>query len=531
MNIAALLYFLNALWATPGFIFSRGTDSYNTSQFEVDHLPGVSDLPSSWAGRLPVPGTEDGNEIFFWLFQAEQPAYNDNLIIWLNGGPGCSSLIGLTTGNGPITFDGNTTRFTRNPHSWTRLGNVLYVDQPVGTGFSTASFPYPVKDNGRVTSDFTQWLRSFFEYFPHLQTKQIHLMGESYAGIYIPYFASELLEGSNRLPLNVRSMSLGDGSWGNGAAMSSVAMGKYLRSQLGLLQIPNEVLSVFDEADKTCGFNDVLAKSAIYPPDARIHIPGNPEYFNLRRRDMTNAVTAACNIAPTTPEEVRTSIFNSTCYGPCAAFSTASDYMTAISENSTTRGCFDLYDISHDCSTVSELPLMAEYFGRADVQAALHVEDSGLYSACNSTILGTLLEAPSPVPPEYSILPSLVTKHNISLHIYSGEWDMLINHLGVELSLQNMTWRGAQGFTQKPSQFFFADNAAPSVAKNLTFKSTPTATTFTTSTPTAAVAGTWGMERGVSYHLFRGAGHSVFVNKPREMFSFVRDVVVAPRAD
>lgn len=108
---------------------------------------------------------------------------------------------------------------------------------------------------------------------------------------------------------------------------------------------------------------------------------------------------------------------------------------------------------------------------------------------------------------------------------------MLINHLGVELSLQNMTWRGAQGFTQKPSQFFFADNAAPSVAKNLTFKSTPTATTFTTSTPTAAVAGTWGMERGVSYHLFRGAGHSVFVNKPREMFSFVRDVVVAPRAD
>lgn len=80
MNIAALLYFLNALWATPGFIFSRGTDSYNTSQFEVDHLPGVSDLPSSWAGRLPVPGTEDGNEIFFWLFQAEQPAYNDNLI-------------------------------------------------------------------------------------------------------------------------------------------------------------------------------------------------------------------------------------------------------------------------------------------------------------------------------------------------------------------------------------------------------------------------------------------------------------------
>ncbi|KAJ6179366.1 hypothetical protein N7519_009827 [Penicillium mononematosum] len=514
MNISALLYFFNVLWAAPGFVFSRAIASYNTARFEVHSLPGVSDLPPSWAGRLPVPGTEDGNEIFFWLFQSEQPAYDGNLIIWFNGGPGCSSLIGLTTGNGPITFDGNSTQFIRNPHSWTKLGNVLYVDQPVGTGYSTASFPYPVKNNDRVTTDFTQWLRGFFEYFPHLQKKQIHLMGESYAGIFIPYFASELLEGKDSLPLNVRSMSLGDGSWGNGAAMAAVAMGKYLRSQLGLLQIPEDVLSVFDEADETCGFNDVLAESSIYPPEARIHIPGNPEYFNLRRRDLTSAVNAACDISPTTPEEVRTSIFNSTCYGPCAVFSTASDYLTAVSANRTTRGCFDIYDISHDCSTVSELPLMAEYFGRADVQTALHVDNSGLYSACNSTILNTLLSAPSPVPPEYFVLPSLVTNHNISLHIYSGEWDMLINHFGAELSLQNMTWRGAQGFAQKPTP---ARAHAP-------------ATTLSTATPTAAAAGTWTEERGVSYHLFREAGHSVFVNKPREMFSYVRDVVVAPRA-
>ncbi|KAF7521382.1 hypothetical protein PCG10_008318 [Penicillium crustosum] len=530
MNISALLYFFHVLWATPGFVFLRGIGSYNTERFEVHNLPGVSDLPPSWAGRLPVPGTEDGNEIFFWLFQSEQPAYDDNLIIWFNGGPGCSSLIGLTTGNGPISFDGNSTQFIRNPHSWAKLGNVLYVDQPVGTGYSTASFPYPVNDNGRVTTDFTQWLRGFFKYFPHLQSKQIHLMGESYAGIYIPYFVSELLGGNDSLPLNVRSMSLGDGSWGNGAAMASVAMGKYLRSQLGLLQIPENVLSVFDEADETCGFNEVLAKSAIYPPQAKIHIPGNPEYFNIRRRDLTNAVNAACDIAPTTPEEVRSSLFNSTCYGPCAAFSTASDYLTAISTKSTTRGCFNIYDISHDCSAVSELPLMAEYFGRADVQTALHVDNSGPYSACNSTILGTLLSAPSPVPPEYFILPSLVTNHNISLHIYSGEWDMLINHFGAELSLQNMTWRGAQGFAQKPKKPFFVDNAAPSATKQLLFEHTPVATTLSTAAPTATAAGTWTEERGVSYHFFRGAGHSVFVNKPREMFSFVRDVVVALRA-
>lgn len=80
MNISALLYFFHVLWATPGFVFSRGMGSYNTERFEVHTLPGVSDLPPSWAGRLPVPGAEDGNEIFFWLFQSEQPAYDDNFI-------------------------------------------------------------------------------------------------------------------------------------------------------------------------------------------------------------------------------------------------------------------------------------------------------------------------------------------------------------------------------------------------------------------------------------------------------------------
>jgi carboxypeptidase C (cathepsin A) len=439
-------------------------------------------------------------------------------------------LIGLTTGNGPFSFDGNSTNLVRNPYSWTHLGNVLYVDQPVGTGLSTASVPYPVKDNGRVTTDFAAWLIGFFERFPHLQSKKIHLMGESYAGIYIPYFANQLLKSNISVPLNIVSMSLGDGSWGNGAAMSSVAMGQYIKSQAPLLGIPQDVLDVFSEADEACGFNGVLAKSAIYPPQGIIDIPGNPEYFNLkhRRRDLIDALNSTCDIGPSTPEQVRTSIFNSSCYGPCATFSTAMDYMTALSESSRTHGCYDVYDISHDCTSVSALPLLGEYFSRPDVQTALHVSDSGNYMACNSSILATLLAAASPVPPEYTILPSLINEHNISLHLYSGEWDMLINHLGAELSLQNMTWRGAQGFSNKPTQLWYANDAAPSKTKKP--KSFTHATTLATAAATASAAGTWGEERGVSYHLFYKAGHSVFINKPREMFSYVRDVVVAPKA-
>jgi len=393
------------------------------------------------------------------------------------------------------------------------------VDQPVGTGFSTASYPYPLKDNDGVTADFVQWLHTFFDHFPHLKTKKVHLMGESWAGIYIPYFASALLAGNHSLPLNIKSMSLGDGSWGNAAALSSVAMGTYMHSQSTRLNIPNDILSVFSTADHTCGFDTVLQQAAIYPPKAKIEIPGNPEYFNyrLKRRDMIDALDAACDTDPITPAEVSNSILNSSCYGPCATHSTAMDYMDTASLLHTGVGipCFDVYDISHNCSTIDPLPLMADYFSRADVQAALHVKDNGDYMACNSTILGTLLSAPSAVPPEYFLLPDLVTNHNVSLHIYNGELDMLINHIGTELSIQNMTWRGSQGFSKKPSGVFFADD--PVSMSDVDEKG---------SSVGADEVGTWAAERGVSYHLFRGAGHSVFASKQREMFAYVRDVVV-----
>jgi carboxypeptidase D len=365
-----------------------------------------------------------------------------------------------------------------------------------------------------VTADFAQWLHIFFDHFPHLKSKKIHFMGESWAGIYIPYFASALLEGKHSLPLAIESMSLGDGSWGNAAALSSVAIGTYMHSQSARLNVPKEILSTFLAADTTCGFDTVLKEASIYPPKSRIHIPGNPESLNYRleRRDMVNTLDAACDTDPITPAEVTNSILNSSYYGPCATYSTALDYMDTASLIETGAGipCFDVYDISHNCSTVDPLSLMTRYFSRPDVQAALHVRDSGTYTACNSTILGNLLRAPSAIPPAYSLLPNLVTKHNISLHIYNGELDMLINHIGTELAIQNMTWRGGQGFTKKPNTLFYADNPVSGSGRAGDGDS----------------AGTWGAERGVSYHLFQGAGHSVFATKQREMFAYVRDVVI-----
>lgn len=80
MSLSSVLYFFQVLWAIPSLVFSRPGRSPDVSQFEVFSLPDSPTLPTSWSGRLPVPGAKDGNDIFFWLFETEDDAYDDNLI-------------------------------------------------------------------------------------------------------------------------------------------------------------------------------------------------------------------------------------------------------------------------------------------------------------------------------------------------------------------------------------------------------------------------------------------------------------------
>ncbi|PKY02180.1 putative serine carboxypeptidase [Aspergillus campestris IBT 28561] len=544
MDIATFYTFLYILWAVPTALFSSaGRSSTGISQFKVHSLPDSAPLPPSWAGRLPIPDTEEGNALFFWLFEAEDSAYDENLIIWFNGGPGCSSLIGLTTGTGPILFNGTSTQLVRNPHSWTRLGHVLYVDQPAGTGFSTASTPYPVQDQDRATDDFYRWLKSFLTRFSHLRSKRIHLIGESYAGIYIPYLAAAILDNNNSFPIDLRSISLGDATIGNPAAMSAATIAPYLRAQRDLLRMPDKILSAFNQAEHTCGYDKLVHEANHFPPQGKFHVPGNPENLNFRRdglqqhqeganyrRGLGTLYNETCDIYPTSKETVLASILNSTCNGPCATFATAINYLNTAAEASANETdppdtenatCFDIYDINNDCNTIDPLPLQATYFSRPDVQKALNLPAAPTreYSPCNKTILDTLL-AEQPTPPAYSLLPRIATKHNLPVHVYSGEYDMLINHIGTELALQNMTWKGAQGFSRPlNSSVFYVDAAAGGPAGSDCGGGGGVSD--------CEEAGTWVSERGVSYHLFRGAGHTVFAKKPREMFAYVRDVVVA----
>ncbi|KAM0205557.1 hypothetical protein ACHAQI_009117 [Fusarium lateritium] len=125
--------------------------------------------------------------MFFWFFESRKNAKTAPLALWLNGGPGCSSMIGLFQENGPCTFNNGGSKPTLNPYSWNSFANMLYVDQPIGTGFSYGS------DDAVSTLAAAPrvWnlLQAFYAQFPEYENRDFGLFTESYGGHYGPEFA------------------------------------------------------------------------------------------------------------------------------------------------------------------------------------------------------------------------------------------------------------------------------------------------------------------------------------------------------
>ena len=129
---------------------AAGAIATDPEQHRVHSLPGLAPNESlrsaHYAGLLPAnPLAPRENLIFYWLFLAESSPQERPLVVWLNGGPGCSSFDGLFIENGPFRLtppppsaaSGAPPRVSAHPHSWHKLCNMLYVDQPAGTGMST----------------------------------------------------------------------------------------------------------------------------------------------------------------------------------------------------------------------------------------------------------------------------------------------------------------------------------------------------------------------------------------------------------
>ncbi|KNG87294.1 hypothetical protein ANOM_004946 [Aspergillus nomiae NRRL 13137] len=171
------------------------------------------------AGSAQYTGWLDvgAKHLFFWYFESQNDPANDPLTLWMTGGPGYSSMVGLFQEVGPCLINEHGNGTVPNPWSWSRNSSLLFVDQPVDVGFSYIDEGHALpRDSQEAAVDMHRFLQLFVsEVFPHKRSSPVHLSGESYAGKYIPYLGAQILKQNQRYPtepqVHLQSCLVGNG--------------------------------------------------------------------------------------------------------------------------------------------------------------------------------------------------------------------------------------------------------------------------------------------------------------------------------
>nr|XP_015212615.1 PREDICTED: probable serine carboxypeptidase CPVL isoform X2 [Lepisosteus oculatus] len=176
----------------------------------VGPLPGTN--VKSYSGYLTVNKTYNSN-LFFWFFPAKVSPETAPVLLWLQGGPGGTSMFGLFVEHGPYVVYKNLTVGIRS-FPWTDKYSMLYIDNPVGTGFSfTDDDKGFARNQDDVGRDLYSALTQFFQIYWEYQKNDFYATGESYAGKYVPAIGYYIHthNPSAKVKINFKGVMIGDG--------------------------------------------------------------------------------------------------------------------------------------------------------------------------------------------------------------------------------------------------------------------------------------------------------------------------------
>lgn len=153
-----------------------------------------------------------GVHYFYWFFESRNSPANDPLVVWLTGGPGCSSELALFGENGPFLLLNNNTEPVYNEYSWNTFANLLYVDQPAGTGFSyvTNILAYDTNEK-EIANTFLAFMDQFYTQYPQYANLDLYVIGESYAGHYVPAIGQAFVKSNSIYAKNLKGIAIGNG--------------------------------------------------------------------------------------------------------------------------------------------------------------------------------------------------------------------------------------------------------------------------------------------------------------------------------
>ncbi|KAL6140473.1 hypothetical protein ACLB2K_058774 [Fragaria x ananassa] len=211
--------------------FSPGHQDGSKEDDKIDALPGQPTEGvdfDQYAGYVTVDA-DAGRALFYYFVESPQNSSTAPLVLWLNGGPGCSSLgFGAMEELGPFRVNSNGNSLYMNDYAWNNEANVLFLESPAGVGFSysnTTSDYQNVGDN-KTASDSYKFLINWLEKFPEYKTRDFYITGESYAGHYVPQLAYTIVSENkitNQTKINLKGIAIGN-AW---IDASTGAQGQY----------------------------------------------------------------------------------------------------------------------------------------------------------------------------------------------------------------------------------------------------------------------------------------------------------------
>lgn len=358
----------------------------------IFQMSGYIDLPSS-------------KHIFFWFFGSRDENSNHHLT-WFNGGPGCSSTTGfLGELIGPSTLDADLNPI-RNEYSWNNFASVMFIDQPVGVGYSY--YDGDDESDGVVNNsygsaeDMYEFFKLFSENFPELvQDKEWHIAGESYAGHYIPAMANEIVLKHDN-DLNLTSVMIGNGITDP------------------MLQYPSYFTMLCDPIHN--GHN----KTFISPVDCVTLEEAIPRCEALMASCYASNLDFACVLANLYCDGVVFNVFEKT--------------------------GLNVYDISGPCETgdgdcyfVSKY--IDAYLNQPFVQKATGSKVTK-FEGCSSEVNTNFAANGDGARPFNQYVADILDK-GIPVLIYAGDFDFICNWVGNKYWTEALQWAGSEDYTKE----------------------------------------------------------------------------------
>ncbi|XP_020215288.1 serine carboxypeptidase-like [Cajanus cajan] len=379
----------------PGEIVEKKFSFFAESGSSVEdlgHHAGYYSLPHSKAARM------------FYFFFESRKSKDDPVVIWLTGGPGCGSELALFYENGPFHIANNLS-LTWNPYGWDQASNILFVDQPTGTGFSYSSSTSDFRhDETGVSNDLYDFLQEFFKAHPEFVKNDFYITGESYAGHYIPALASRVNQGNKKkegIHISLKGFAIG-----NGLTNPAIQYPAYTDFAL-----ENKIISKANY--------DKISKS----------IPGCEQAI----KTCETQGGKSCEIA----------------FGTCVGI---------FNRILSIVGDINYYDIRKKCvgQLCYDFQNVEKLLNLKKVKSALGVRKDLEFVSCSSTVYDAMLQ--DWMRNLEVGIPTLL-EDGINMLVYAGDKDFICNWLGNSRWVHAMEWSGKEAFGKSPTVKFEVDGA------------------------------------------------------------------------